>query len=678
MFIVLALIAVAGGTLSTYLYDEGSPPLARVCAGACVGLTGYGLLGFVYASALGLNSVSLALATLSAASPSAILLKKERRAKVAGDLEEMVRSVRRAVLRPSPPALARLLLYACLALLLWLVYERAMIEGADGISTGVANNFGDLPFHLSVVTSFATGANFPPEDPTYAGARFTYPFLADFIAACFVRAGATLRGAMLYENLLLALALVGLLHRWAQVLTRDRLATHLAPVLVLLSGGFGWWMLFDDVTQSGRGLLAVLAKPPHDYTIIPESLYRWGNALTTLLVPQRGMLLGLPLALIIFIEWWRVFAGEDESAKAEEGKKGRKKPKRGGRAEPASTPTASSSSLNSPALKRMIAAGIVAGLLPLAHAHTFVVVMMVGACLAFIQGERGWRAWAAFFIVSALLSGPQMWWATHASSVRAGTFFAVELGWDRGEANPVWFWLINAGLFIPLLAAALLWRGARPLLPSRLLLFYLPFTLCFFIPNLFKLAPWIWDNIKVLFYWYVASVPLVALLLARVWRASLAGRALVCVLVVALTLAGALDVWRVVARASVVQVFDPEGVAFAEMVETKTRPRALVLHAPIHNHPIFLTGRRSLMGYPGHIWTHGLDYRPRELEIKAIYAGSADAGRLLARYGVEYVVVSHLERAALGARGVNDAFFERYPLVGEVGDYRLYKIERPQ
>jgi hypothetical protein len=673
---VLALIAIAGGTLFTYLYDEGAPLLSRVSAGTCVGLAAFGLLAFVYASFLGLTPLALTLATVSAASPFVTLLETERRAKVLGDIEDLARSVRRAVLHPSPRNVSYFLLYAAIAVILWLVYDRAMFEGADGISTGLANNYGDLPFHLSVITSFVKGGNFPPEDPTYAGARFTYPFLADFIAACFVQAGAGLRGAMLLENLLLALSLVGLLHRWAYVLTRDRAAAHLAPVLVLLSGGFGWWLLFDDARQGNQNIFSVMIAPPHDYTIIPDTVYRWGNALTTLLVPQRSMLLGLPLALVIFIQWQHVFAGESTSGKVKEGKENLKKSKRERKAEVLQPPpTSFSSILSEPVMRRMIAAGLVAGLLPLAHAHTLVVVMMLGSCLALIQGRRGWRAWAAFFIVTMLLAGPQMWWATHASSVRAATFFAPRLGWDRGETNIIRFWLINTGLFIPLLAVALLRRGPRPIVPVRLLLFYLPFTLCFLIPNLFKLAPWIWDNIKVLFYWYVASVPLVALLLVRARRASLLGRVVVPVLVVLLTLSGALDVWRVISRATALQEFDRDGIAFAEMIEQETQPRSLVLHAPIHNHPVFLTGRRSVMGYPGHIWTHGLEYRQREAEIRRIYAGAPDSTALLARYGVEYVVLGPQERAA--PLTVNDAFFERYKLVGEVGDYRLYKIARP-
>jgi len=73
------------------------------------------------------------------------------------------------------------------------------------------------------------------------------------------------------------------------------------------------------------------------------------------------------------------------------------------------------------------------------------------------------------------------------------------------------------------------------------------------------------------------------------------------------------------------QEFDRDGINFAEIIKQQTPPRATILHAPVHNTPVFLTGRRSLMGYPGHIWTHGLDYGPRETEIKRIYAGAPDA-----------------------------------------------------
>ena len=321
----------------------------------------------------------------------------------------------------------------------------------------------------------------------------------------------------------------------------------------------------------------------------------------------------------------------------------------------------------------MIAAGAVAGLLPLVHAHSFVVVMVVGACLALLQLR--WREWITFFAVASLIALPQMWWSTHHSAVDAGKFFEWQFGWDHGQENAIWFWFKNTTLFIPLTIAAILWRKRNePLVSRRLLVFFLPFTLCFIIPNVLKLAPWIWDNIKVLFYWWLASAPLVALLLARLWRQGGLKRATALALLICVTLAGALDVAAIVLRSNRYDVFNADGMKFAELIKQQTAPRAIVIHAPVHNHPVFLTGRRSLMGYPGHVWTHGLEFAERESEIKRVYAGAPDAAEILGKYGVAFVVVSPLERDIMN---INEQFFSKFQLVGEVGGYRLYKITQP-
>jgi hypothetical protein len=246
------------------------------------------------------------------------------------------------------------------------------------------------------------------------------------------------------------------------------------------------------------------------------------------------------------------------------------------------------------------------------------------------------------------------------------------VGWDHGNENPIIFWLKNTGIFIPLIFAAILNRGEGYLVPKRLLLFYLPFTLCFIVPNVLKMAPWIWDNIKVLYYWWLASAPLVALLLAKLWRQGPILRVAAVILFVVVTLAGALDVASITLRSAKYEIFSADGIAFAEMVKAKTPPRALIIHAPVHNTPVFLTGRRSLMGYPGHIWTHGLQFVQREGEIKRIYLGMPDAQQLLKFYNVDYAVVGPQER--LGT--INESFFSQFEKVGQVGEYSLYKINR--
>jgi len=668
--LVLTMLVTASGTIATYLYDEGASLATRVCTGACTGIAALGLVGFVVASFLGLSPASITIAAAVLTLPFLILKDKARRKIVRGELKATSLALKRGLLKPTGRNVGYAIFYVATAAILWRVFDRAMIESPEGLATGVLNNFGDLPFHISVITSFAFGNNFPPEDPTYAGVHFTYPFLTDFVSAIFVRCGASLRQSMFLENFVIAFSFVGLLHRWALELLKNRLAAILTPMLVLLNGGFGWLLLWTEMKRSDTGLIGALNSLPPSVTIIPDTTWRWGNAVSTLLIPQRGMLLGLALAVIVFTQWWLSEEKVEEVIKVSgKNKKAQKKKALA----PSVTPESPFRFFPFlPSQRRMIAAGLIAGALPLVHAHSFMVVMLVAACLALLQ--RRWRDWFMFFCFASLLALPQIGWSTHNSAVDAKTFFERHFGWDRGIENVVWFWLKNTGIFIPLIALAILWRGKNYLISRRLLIYYLPFTLCFIIPNLIKLAPWVWDNIKVLYYWWLASAPLVALLLARLWQQRRITRPVAAALFVLVILAGSLDVTSIMTRSTKFGVFDDRGIAFAEIIKQQTDPRSLIVHAPVHNHPAFLAGRRSLLGYPGHIWTHGLEYAPRESEIKRIYAGGPDAEALLRKYRASYVVIGPLER---NASFVNDQFFTRFTRVGEAGDYRLYKITQP-
>ncbi|HEY5401316.1 MAG TPA: hypothetical protein VIK24_00550, partial [Pyrinomonadaceae bacterium] len=641
---------------------------ARLCSGACLGITALSLLGFVFSSLLGLTGTAVLLSALVCSLPLALLAKETYSVRFQKDLSGVSQTIRRLTSKPDAVSIGYVVFYVVTALVLWQVFSKAMIQDSEGVSTGLLNNFGDLPFHLSVITGFAYGNNFPPEDPTYAGVRFTYPFLSDFASAMFVRTGSDLRESMFIENFILAISFVGLLHRWALVMLRDRLAAIITPLLILLNGGFGWLLLFDKANSDDNGLLGVFSNLPPSFTVIPETTWRWGNAISALLIPQRGFLMGLPLAVIVFTQWW--LAENPQPSGETEGKKTDLRRSRKAKVH-AQEVQSESSFLSNVAVRRMIGAGVVAGLLPLAHAHSFVVVMAMGGCLALIQ--RRWRDWIVFFLVASLIALPQLWWSTSHTAVNARSFFAFEIGWDRGKDNPIWFWFKNTGLFIPLIFVALLFRSKDYLINKRLLFFYLPFTLCFIVPNFLKMAPWIWDNIKVLFYWWVASAPIVALLLSRLWKDTIIRRTAAIVLFASLTLAGALDVAGIALRSVKYGIFDVAGVRFAELVKLKTPPRALIVHAAVHNEPVFLTGRKSLMGYPGHIWTHGLEFAQRESDIKRIYSGAAGADQLLKAYDIDYAVVGPLERLVMP---VNEQFFSHYEKVGDVGGYQLYKIKR--
>jgi len=229
--LLLALLVTLSGAVATYLYDENASLGARLCTGVCLGLASLGLIGFVVASLIGLSGVAILISTAICCSPIAILTESKYRQRFKQDLN----AASRAFSNPDSESIGYFVFYLIVAIVLWKVFDRAVIVDEHGLSTGLLNNFGDLPFHISVITSFAYGNNYPPQDPTYAGVRFTYPFLTDFISAIFLRCGADLRESMFVENFLLGVAFVGVIHRWALVMLRDKLAAVITPVLVLLS-----------------------------------------------------------------------------------------------------------------------------------------------------------------------------------------------------------------------------------------------------------------------------------------------------------------------------------------------------------------------------------------------------------------------------------------------------------
>ncbi len=642
---LVLLIAIVSGTLLTFLYDRNVPFPARLCMGAATGLALMAAIGFLFALWLGLGAACITLTTAVMALPSLLLLRKPFRETAVGEFSSAARAASDALRHPSALTIGYAIFYGSIAVLLGMVFGRAVYETSQGIFTGVRNNLGDLTLHLQVIFSFARGHNFPPQDPTYAGVRFAYPFLVDFLSAMLVRCGTDVISAMWMEAMVLALALVGSLHYWTLLLTRSRPAGFIAPVLLIFSGGLGWVWILQEVHATSDGLIPLLEHLPHDYTIFDTGLFRWGNSLTTLFVTQRSILFGMPLALCIFCWWWKSIDSQP------------------------------SQDARHSSARRMLAAGLFAGLLPLTHAHTFLVVMGVGACLALLFPGM-WKDWLRFFAFGAIVALPQVLWLGRSGGVKLESYIAWQPGWDHGNLNPVLFWLLNTGFFIPLLLLALLWRRPDGRLPKKLLMFYAPFLLvCFIVPNLIKLAPSVWDNIKVLIYWYVASAPLVALVLARGFKQKSGWTWLSGAALAAMVLAGGLDILRVVAGETEYLEFDVDGIAMANTISQRAAPHALVLHAPTYNTPVFLTGRHSLLGYPGWMWSRGLNSTEREAEIQRIYAGAPDAEALLRRNQVDYVLIGPEELASMH---VNPQFWSRYPEVAQIGQYRLYSTDVSQ
>ncbi len=484
---------------------------------------------------------------------------------------------------------------------------------------------------------------------------------------------------MFVQNVSWAFSLLVIFERFVLKLTNDRLASRIAPALLFFSGGLGFLWFFSDYWSQTKSFFDFLSHLPKDYTIGDQ--FRWGNSMVVLFITQRSLLLGMPLTLIVLGYLWKNFATEDTE-----------------RSDSGSPRLPFSLSPLFPFSLSPVLIGLLAGLLPLIHLHSLAVLFVVGVFLFILRPEK-WLTWTLFAIGVAIVAVPELLWSISGSATETSKFFAWHFGWDKGEKNFFWFWFANTGLFIPLLLIGIYLiffpqsrKDAKPdkkgskhkletiddktspftIHHSPLIFFYLPFAFLFVVSNVAKLAPWEWDNIKLLIYWFVGSIPFVAWLVSWLWqRHTVSWRTVAAMFFFVLVASGALDVWRTVSAQINYKVFDSDAVEVAEQIRRRIGENALFLNAPTYNTAIVLTGRRSLMRYPGHLASHGIEYGERESDVKRIYEGGPDANGLIERYGIQYVLVSPEER---NAGTVNEQFFSRFPIAAESGQYRVYRV----
>ncbi|HEX8723100.1 MAG TPA: hypothetical protein VF736_20955 [Pyrinomonadaceae bacterium] len=529
-------------------------------------------------------------------------------------------------------------LLAAFAPVYWVLFSsHTFAQGPGGVYSG-GSAWYDLSFHAALASSFAYGDNFPPAYTPLAGEPLLYPFLPDFHAAALMAAGLSMRAAFLWTALPLALATTGLVYSFALRLARCAAAAALAACLFLLNGGLGFWELLRDWRGSGRGLAEFWGALPLNYANDWTRGIHWTNLVTDTFLPQRAALYGLPAGLMIltlFASAWGRWKDEGGGTRDE-----------GDAVRPSLRPSSS-------VLRPLLFAGVLAGLLPLFHTHTYVAVGLLSVFL-FLSGPR--REWLAFWAPAVLLAAPTL--AALARHAAAGGVVRLQPGWMGADAPSFALYMLrNFG--VPLALAVPAWLAA----PRAWKSFYAAFVLLLAFALVVVVSPNLFDNGKLTYYWHAANSALVARWLVGLWRARrlrllAAPAAALLALLSAATGVAALQAER---RASALLFADAE-VEAARFVREQTPPRALFLTAPDFNQPaLALAGRPVLRGPTAWLWGHGYEFRSREADVRRIYAGAPDALELLAHYGVDYVYLGPAERAGLKA---DASFFEaNFPAV---------------
>ena len=534
------------------------------------------------------------------------------------------------------------------ALLGWL-FSTHYLPDRDGGWGSAGSTWGDLALHASLASRFAEQSAFEWTLPVLHGAPLNYPFLPDLLTGVLHRGGMSLRWAFLAPSLLLAFALVQLLFATAWRATGSARGGLFATLLVLLDGSAaGLAAAWREWRAGGAPLGEFLLAMPRDYAHVPAINLRFSNIVTDALLPQRGMLAGMGIVLVAVMLLrgaWDGVEGEGSGAVERTGP---------------------------PRWLPLVLAGALAGLLPFVHVHSFLVLaglLLWLAAARLVAGGRSWRrelAWLAAPIVAVTFAAPQLaWQLSHAGE----SFVRWRLGWmSAPDENPFLFWLRNLGVLAPFAVAApwLLrrWQGFwRQTLAALLALFALASAIRF--------QPHEYDNLKLLFYAYLALALVVARSLAEWWSGGGARRLATAAVLLLATSTGALAVLRETTLAW--PFLEREEVELGMALRRLTPPEARFLTADKHNHPVpIVAGRQIVLGYRGWLWTHGASTAGHLRDVAAIYAGAPGAEDLLRRYGVGYVVVGPHERRAFAVR--EEWLIERFPLLLATPGYRVYRV----
>ena len=628
---LVIVIAVVGYGLTTWM-DDRLRFEERVAIGVVAGVLAVGVTSFLVFELIGMSSATIAIgvAAPGAAAIAGIRRSRHRLVPEARDAWRRLRIPARAGRSLRPLAVMTAASAAVSTRILSLSYQTT----PDGISAGSLAVWGDWSAHLAYAGSFAYGDNRGLDLPTATGTGFRYHFLADFLGAIFTVSGATLQQAMALSEWMLAVALPPLL--WCMVvrLTRSRLTAALTLLLFVLSGGVGLYYFLVDVHHDGWGIVSSL---PQTYARMPDQHLWVDNTISASLYAQRSTLLGLCAgfaAVIVLL-----------SSRPRWSRRG------------------------------FAAAGIMVGVLGIAHVHTMFTGLVLGS-LALLFDRR--RTWWWFIVPTASLGLPLAWSISpEHSSIRA------LLGWMAPESNQIWpwFWLRNVGLFLPLFAGLSLLGGGMP----RIRRMTTPLWLWFIVPNLIAFHPSEWNNTKYFLYWQLGGSLLIATWLARAFsrsaerrpvmeRTALQGLAALAVL--AMISAGSLDTARAMERSTAIPWVHRDEVDAALWLRANSSPDDVLVYGTDNTSAVAaLSGRRAVSGYPG--WTYDLglpDWASRWNESGEILRGGQGSAAALERYGVDYILMGPIERSQF--QGSDEYWTRHGTLVFDKGDYRIYQVRR--
>ena len=587
------------------------------------------LVIFGISQVFGLNITNVLIATSLTFFPSLIFLTKRPGAfEIFGKLE----------VKKNPFIVGSLLV---LGIFIVVFFFKSIYVNENGIIAGNRLVWTDWPVHIAIISSFVHGNNFPPQNPLYAGQTISYPFFADFLSAVLQVLGASLKTSLIIPGIILGISVIVLIYFLGIILTGSKKTAIVGLFIGIFWGGLGFLYFLQDLLTSSN-FWQTLLFPPHEYTFYGEKNLWFFSFLYSELLPQRGFLFGLPMFLLGLIFLILGISRNKNSY--------------------------------------LLASGCLVAIMPFFHMHSYLSFLFLISVLIpltiltdFIQyGLAKAKSHLAAIIFCFLLPIVTL------GLIQLPLFISLNLsqtvglnwGWMKGHENIFLFWFKNTGFFWPLFIFAIFKIKLAPVARNVLI----ASVILFILPNIIRFAPWPYDNLKIMTYWYLIGAFFVAESLLYFYKKNDLGKIIATVLFITLIISGVIEVTRIFnTQKTKINLWSRNDIELADVVIAKTEPRSLILTAAIHDHPVTaLAGRKIIIGFPGNAWSWGLaDWSQRETDVHTMFKGGPSF--LFNKYKVDYVLISPRERN-FEPRLNEDYFAKNFTFVSGGPDYKLYQI----